>query len=56
MTSCSDVVRYQGFGGPYCLPVSYHITARHPNPEDHVMNLHCRENLKSHNKIRFVLA
>jgi len=31
--------------------VFYHITVQSHNPEDHNMNLHHHENLKSHNLI-----
>jgi len=59
VTSCSDVVGYQRFGRPWYLHlrgeewgsmVSCHITMWCRNPEDSALNLHSRENLKSHNE------
>jgi hypothetical protein len=43
LTPCSDVVAYKRFGGHCCLHlqgevVSYHITTRRHNPEDHDSN------------------
>jgi hypothetical protein len=52
VTTCSDVVGYELYGGPCCFItpkmeaeksietlVSYHITIRRHNPEDHDINL-----------------
>jgi hypothetical protein len=57
MTLLSDVVGYQRLGGPCCLHfqgemasetfVSYDITTRCHNTEDHDINLHRSENFKS---------
>jgi hypothetical protein len=66
MTLCRDVVGYQHFRGPcYLLHftlkmegpwpskilVFYHIITLSHNPEDHSLNFHCHENLKSHFQI-----
>jgi len=59
VTQCSVTVRYQRFGELCCLHlqcearfsetlVSYRNTTRRHNLEDLDMNLHCRENLISH--------
>jgi len=54
VTLCSDVVGYQYLGGPCCFSVFrdsmvlQNVGILHHNPEDHDLNLHHHENLKSH--------